>query len=155
MAHKLYKSAVMTDIHFGKKSNSPQHNKDCLDYIDWFCDQVKKDKAIDHVLFLGDWHENRSSLNVSTLNESYRGISKLNELGIPIFFCVGNHDLLYRHTREVYSVVHFQGCDNVVLIDSPTVVEEIGDGVLLCPFLFPDEYLDHRLQCNHASRPGS
>ena len=64
MTTKLKKASMMTDIHFGRKSNSEQHNQDCLDYIDWFCAKVKKDKKIDHVMFLGDWHENRSALKV-------------------------------------------------------------------------------------------
>lgn len=136
----LRKAAMLTDIHFGKKSNSEVHNQDCLNYIDWFCDQVRQDPTIDYVAFLGDWNENRSALNISTLNYSYRGAKKLNDLGLPVYFCVGNHDLYHRHTREIHSVIPFQEFKNFIIVDQPMVVNEIADGALLTPYMFHDEY---------------
>ena len=140
MAKPLKKTAIFTDLHWGKKANSEQHNQDCMNFIDWFCSQVKKDKSIDHVAFLGDWNENRSALNVSTLNYSYRGAKKLNELGLPVFFVVGNHDLYHRHTREVHSVVPFHEFTNFTVINDITIRDDIGDGVLFAPYLFHEEY---------------
>lgn len=139
---KLKKAAICTDIHFGKKTNSPQHNEDCLSYLNWFCDQVRSDPSIDHILFLGDWHENRSSLNVGTLHASYIGARKLNELNMPVYFCVGNHDLFHRHTREIHSTVPFHEFSNFIVVNDPVVVKEIADGALLSPYLFPEEYPD-------------
>lgn len=138
----LKKGAFCTDIHFGKKSNSKLHNEDCIRYLEWFCEQVKADPEIDYVGFLGDWNENRSSLNVATLNYSYRGAKLLNELGMPVYFVIGNHDLYHRHTREVHSIVPFAEFDNFIIIDEPTVVEEIERTALFSPFLFNDEYAD-------------
>lgn len=137
---RLRKGAFCTDVHFGKKSNSPIHNQDCLNYIDWFCDQVRKDSSIDYVGFLGDWNENRSAINIATINYSYQGAKKLNELGLPVYFVVGNHDLYHRHTREVHSIAPFNEFSNFIIIDQPTVFKEIGDGALLSPYLFHDEY---------------
>ena len=137
---KLKKGAIFTDLHWGKKSNSVTHNEDCMNYIDWFCEQVRNDPEIDYVAFLGDWNENRSALNVATLKQSYLAAKKLNELGMPIYFVVGNHDLYHRHSREVHSVIPFNEFSNFVVIDEPTVVDEIEGGVLFCPFLFHDEY---------------
>lgn len=142
MTKKLRKSATLTDIHFGKKSNSPQHNQDCLDFIDWFCEEVRQDSEIDHILFLGDWNENRAAINLQTLNFSYFGAKKLNDLGLPVYFVVGNHDLYHRHTREVYSVLPFKEFSNFHIIDEPKIITEIGDGAFLSPFLFPEEYSD-------------
>lgn len=136
----LTKTAVVTDIHFGKKANSETHNQDCLNFLQWFCDQVQSDPSIDHIMFLGDWNENRSALNINTLNYSYRGAKMLNELGLPIFFVIGNHDLYHRHTRAVHSVIPFNEFRNFVLIEEPTIVDFIADRVLMCPYLFHDEY---------------
>lgn len=133
------RSAVLTDIHFGKKNNSPQHNNDCKNYIEWFCKNTIEQKC-DHVIFMGDWHENRSALNISTLNYSHQCAKQLNELGIPVFFVIGNHDLYQRHSRDIHSVVSFSEFNNFALINSPTVVDNIGDGALIVPFLFHDEY---------------
>lgn len=138
---KFKKGAYFTDIHFGKHSNSSIHNQDCLDFIDWFTNIVKNDPEIDHIVFLGDWNENRSALNISTLNYSYIGAKKLNELGLPVFFDIGNHDLYQRHTRDVHSVITFSEFSNFILIDKPIVFNEVGDGgTLFCPFLFHEEY---------------
>lgn len=130
----------MTDIHFGKKSNSPVHNEDCLRYIDWFCEQVQNDPSIDYIGFLGDWNENRSAINIATINYSYQGAKKLNSLGLPVYFVVGNHDLYHRHTREVHSIAPFNEFSNFTIIDEPTIFPEIGDGSLFSPYLFHDEY---------------
>lgn len=132
----ITKIANFTDIHFGKKNNSNLHNQDCVDFIDWFCEQVKKEGDISHIGFLGDWFENRSAINISTLEYSYRALKKLNALGIPLFFCVGNHDLHKRHTRDVHSVNIFNELENFIIVDEPLVVQNI----LWCPFLFEDEY---------------
>ena len=36
------KAACFTDIHFGLKNNSRQHNNDCEDFVKWFIDEAKK-----------------------------------------------------------------------------------------------------------------
>ena len=137
---KLNKTIAFTDHHWGARSNEEQHNQDCMDYIDWLCEVVKADSTIDNIVFMGDWFENRSALNVMTMNYSYRGAKKLNDLGLPVYFIIGNHDLYHRHTRELYSSINFHEFSNFTIINEPTVVNEIADGVLLCPYLFHDEY---------------
>ncbi len=137
---KLKRGAMLTDIHFGKKANSTQHNEDCLNFIDWFCNEVKKDGNIDYIAFLGDWNENRSALNIATLNYSYRGAKKLNELGLPVYFVIGNHDLYQRHTREIHSIIHFQEFENFKVIDQPSIHKEIYGDALMCPYMFHEEY---------------
>ena len=139
MGKKLQRGAYFTDIHFGKKANSSVHNQDCLNYIKWFCEQVKKND-IDYIAFLGDWNENRSALNIHTLHHSYIGAKMINELGLPVYFVVGNHDLYYRNSRDVHSVITHAEFDNFIIIDQPTVVEEIEGKVLFSPYLFHDEY---------------
>ena len=131
---------MFTDIHFGKKGNSEIHNGDCLTFIHWLCNIVKNDPTIDYVGFLGDWHENRSALNIATLNHSFKGASMLNELGIPVFFCVGNHDLHQRHTRAVHSIPHFSELTNIHLVNDPMVVDTVGGKMVFSPFLFHEEY---------------
>jgi DNA repair exonuclease SbcCD nuclease subunit len=109
--------------------------------MDWFCYNAIKQQA-DNVIFLGDWYENRSAVNVSTLNYSYLAAKKLNDLNIPVYFIVGNHDLYMRHTREVFSTAFFQEFSNFTIINEPTIIPEILHSPLICPFLFPDEYPD-------------
>lgn len=136
----LIRAGVFTDIHWGRQSNSEQHNQDCLTYIRWFIENVKRDGHIDHIIFMGDWYQNRASINVSTLNYSYRGAKELNDLNIPVFVIIGNHDLYHRTSRDVYSTVNFHAFSNFTVITAPTYIENIGSGALLCPYIFQEEY---------------
>jgi DNA repair exonuclease SbcCD nuclease subunit len=132
--------SMFTDIHFGAHNNSEQHNQDCLDYINWFCGEVANNKS-GAVVFGGDWHEHRNAINGLTLDYSYLAAKKLNELEVPIYFDVGNHDLYYRNNRSIYTTNFFESFKNFRVIGEPTVIENLGPrGSLVCPFLFPDEY---------------
>lgn len=137
---KLKKGAFCTDIHFGKKRNSRLHNEDCIRYLQWFASKVREIGDIDYVGFLGDWHENRSAIDIETLNYSYQGARILNDIGVPVYFIIGNHDLGRRHTRDIHSIIPYDELENFVLINEPTVCDNIGDGMLWCPYLFHTEY---------------
>ena len=130
----IKKIAMFSDLHMGRRSNSRIHNQDCLDYIKWFCCQV--DNTYTHVAFLGDWFESRSAINIETMEFSYQALQLINDLGLPVYFCVGNHDLHRRTTRDVHSVRMFNEMSNFVVIDKPTVI----DNILFSPFLFEEEY---------------
>jgi DNA repair exonuclease SbcCD nuclease subunit len=91
---------------------------------------------------MGDWHENRNALNISTLTYSYEAGKLLNALGLPIFFCIGNHDLYHRHTRELYSVIPFHEFTNFVVVNEPLLLPNMGEGTLISPYLFSHEYPD-------------
>jgi len=139
---QLIKSAIYTDIHFGAKSNSDQHNEDCIDYLHWFASQVTKMGDVDNIVFLGDYFENRSSINIATLRYAYEGAKIINNLGLPVFFVTGNHDLYHRHTREIHSLSVFNEFKNFKVIDSPSIIKKLGDGTLICPYMFHHEYPD-------------
>lgn len=130
--------AMFTDIHFGKKGNSTQHNQDCLDFVTWFCDKVKQDGKVTHIAFLGDWFENRNAINVMTMTYANKALKLLNSLNIPVYIIIGNHDLYHRESRSVYSTEVFAELYNIVLISEPTIIEDM----LICPFLFKHEYPD-------------
>lgn len=129
------KIAMFTDIHFGKHHSSSVHNGDCLNFIKWFCERAV-DEGADAIGFLGDWFETRSSINVATLNAGDAGIEMLSQLGLPIFFIVGNHDMYHRHSRKLFSTISFRKFPNVHLISEPTWVNDS----LWLPYLFEPEY---------------
>lgn len=149
--NKLKKAAVFTDQHFGRKNWSEIHNKDCSDFILWFYENIKNDPSIDHVIFLGDFFENRNNLNIATLNSAYASVKLLDSLGIPIFFIIGNHDLYYRHNRTIYSTAVFDSLKNFQLIDKPTFIKHVGkNGALFSPFLFPNEFVEYHELINKS-----
>jgi len=129
------KAAFFTDIHFGAKSNSEQHNQDCSDFIDWFI-ATSKAEGCETCFFLGDYNHHRSSINIQTLQYSLRGLEKLSANFKDVYFVVGNHDMFHRNKRDVNSVEWAKHLPNVHLIDK--IVTK--DGVTICPFLVGEEY---------------
>lgn len=133
---KITKLVLHTDIHFGARNNSDQHNLDNLEYLDWLVEIIKKEKP-SHIAFLGDFFENRNAINVRTLNHALNGCRKLDELGIPIIFIVGNHDLYHRANRLVFSTDIFSSLKNFFIVSEPT---ELSKDWFVSPYLFKDEY---------------
>jgi hypothetical protein len=101
---------------------SIQHNQDCLDFVTWFCENAKKERA-SHVIFLGDWFENRNAVNVLTLHFAQEACRLLNDLEIPVYIIIGNHDLYHRENRKVFSTKVFQEFKNITMVSEPTVVD--------------------------------
>lgn len=133
------KLAMFTDIHWGARGNGLQHLQDCAEFIDFFIANVVE-RECDAIAFLGDWFENRNAINVSTLNASFDALKKLDALGLPIYFIIGNHDLYHRENRNQYSTHHFEQFDHVILINEP--YHDQKNDLMFFPFLFRDEYPD-------------
>ncbi len=131
------KVACFTDIHFGLKSNSQTHNQDCEDFVDWFIAEAKKEGA-DTCIFLGDWHHNRNSINLITLDTSIRCLEKLGAAFEQFFWFPGNHDLFYKDKRDVHSSAFGRHIPGVTVVEKVTTV---GD-VTLVPWLVGDEWKD-------------
>ena len=129
------KVACFTDIHFGLKSNSQTHNQDCEDFVDWFIANAKKEGA-ETCIFLGDWHHNRNSINLITLDTSLRCLEKLGAAFEQFFWFPGNHDLFYKDNRDIHSSAFGRHIPGVTVVDSVTT---LGD-VTLVPWLVGDEW---------------
>ncbi len=135
MSNLFKKAACFTDIHFGLKSNSSVHNQDCEDFVDWYIDTAKAN-GCDTGIFLGDWHHNRNSLNITTMDYSLRALEKLGKAFDKFFFFPGNHDLYYKDKRDIHSVEFGKYIPGVTVVHHP-ITE--GD-VTLCPWLVGDEW---------------
>ena len=129
------KVACFTDIHFGLKSNSSVHNQDCEDFVDWYIAKAKEE-GCDTGIFMGDWHHNRNSLNITTMDYSLRALEKLGQAFDKFYFFPGNHDLYYKDKRDIHSVEFGKYIPGVTVVHEPTT---IGD-VTLCPWLVGDEW---------------
>lgn len=128
------KSILFSDIHYGKHNNSDTHNSYCSQFIDFLVDKTNE-LEFDNIVFLGDAFDNRTNINVKTLNCIYNDLSKLNNIGKPIYFIVGNHDCFNHNNRDITSVVSFSAFDNIHIINDITIIEN----VILVPYLFSDE----------------
>jgi UDP-2,3-diacylglucosamine pyrophosphatase LpxH len=135
MTNLFRKVAICTDIHFGLKSNSVQHNEDCLKFVKWFTAKAQE-QGCDTAMFLGDWHNNRASINILTLGYSLRALEHLNANFTNVYFIPGNHDLYYRDRRDVQSVEWARHLPNVTICNDWF---SSGD-VVIAPWLCGDDY---------------
>ena len=135
MANLFRKAAVFTDIHFGLKSNSQLHNDDCLAFVKWAAAKAREE-GCETAMFLGDWHNNRASINIVTLTYSLRALEHLNANFDNVFFIPGNHDLYYRDRRDVQSVEWARHLSNVHICN-----DWFNEGdVVIAPWLVGDDH---------------
>lgn len=136
MTSNLFKkAAVFTDLHLGLKSNSQIHNQDCEEFIDWFIEEAKQE-GCDTGMFLGDWHNNRNSLNIVTMDYSLRSLEKLGQAFDQFFFFPGNHDLYYRDKRDIHSVEFGKYIPGITVVHKPMTI----GNVTMCPWLVGEEW---------------
>ena len=129
------KAAVFTDIHFGFKGNSKVHNQDCEDFIDWYIKEAKAN-GCETGIFCGDWHHNRNSLNLTTMDATIRSMEKLGAAFEQFFFFDGNHDLYYKDKRDVNSTAFAKHIPGITFVDEITTIED----VTIVPWLVGDEW---------------
>jgi len=135
MSNLFKKAAIFTDIHFGLKSNSQLHNDDCLNFVKWATAKAKEE-GCETCLFLGDWHNNRASINIVTLNYSLQALEHLNANFERVYFIPGNHDLYYRDKRDVQSVEWAKHLPNIQICN-----DWFSDGnVTIAPWLVGDDF---------------
>jgi DNA repair exonuclease SbcCD nuclease subunit len=129
------KAAVFTDVHFGAKSNSLQHNQDCEKFVDWFISQAKKE-GCETCFFLGDYNHHRASINIHTMQYGLRALEKLNDNFDRVYFIPGNHDLYYRDRRDIHSVEWAKHLPNVEIVNDWFVTKD----VVIAPWLVQEDW---------------
>ena len=117
------------------KGNSRVHNQDCEDYIDWYIKTAKANNC-ETGIFCGDWHHNRNSLNLTTMDTTIRLLEKLGESFETFYMFAGNHDLYYKDKRDVKSTEFAKHIPNVTVVDEIQVIEDVA----LVPWLVGDEW---------------
>jgi DNA repair exonuclease SbcCD nuclease subunit len=129
------KVACFTDIHFGLKSGSRTHNQDCEDFVNWFCDTAQAQGA-ETCIFLGDWHHNRNTTDVSTMNYTVSNLERLSKSFEKVYVILGNHDEFYKDKREIHSLEFARLFPNIELVNETMTA---GD-VTIMPWLVGDEW---------------
>lgn len=129
------KAVLWSDIHFGKKNNSDQHNTDCLNYINWMIQEAKSFGA-ETCICLGDFFDVRNSINVKTLNYALSALELLSQSFKKVIIIAGNHDLYLKDSRNIHSLKCARHIDNITIIDEITV----DDDCAFVPWLVADEW---------------
>jgi DNA repair exonuclease SbcCD nuclease subunit len=106
-------------------------------------------------MFLGDWHNNRASLNIVTLNYSLQALEHMNANFSNVYFIPGNHDLYYRDKRDIQSVEWAKHLPNVHICNDWFS----SSNVTIAPWLVADDHtripkLTGKYMFGHFELPG-
>jgi DNA repair exonuclease SbcCD nuclease subunit len=135
MTNLFKKAMVWTDLHLGLKSNGIQHNQDCWEFTKWMCDLAQQHDC-DVNLFLGDFHNNRNTINVVTLNYGLQCLEHVADRFDQTIMIPGNHDIFYRDNRNTHSVSWAKNIPKLRIINE---METVGDCVFV-PWMVGDDH---------------
>jgi len=132
------KVAILNDTHCGCRNSSEIF----MNYQEKFYNDVffpyLEEHGIKKILHLGDYYENRTSINFKALNHNRRiFLDVLRARGIHMDIIPGNHDVYYKNTNRLNSLKellgHYMG--EVRIIEKNTVVDYDGMPVALVPWI--------------------
>ena len=129
------KRLIVTDTHLGLYQDSDKWLDIVLRFfkdLTLYCYQ----EQISEVIHLGDFFDNRKSLNTKTQHTAHRIAKVLAIRNLSIKIIVGNHDCYFKNQLHPTSLELFNKYSHIDIIDEPTVVDDI----LLIPWGSPIEY---------------
>lgn len=99
------KIAIITDIHFGARNDSPFFLSEYEKFFEFTFFPTLEKEGITDLLVLGDTWENRKNLNMNTFFQAKKMFFEpLHKKGIQVKMIYGNHDVFYKDTNEVNAV---------------------------------------------------
>ena len=136
------KIALVTDTHFGARSDSQQFDT----YFKKFYDEIffpELDKReITQIIHLGDCFDRRKYINFNSLSNCKKYFfEQVESRGIDMDMIVGNHDTFYKNTNDVNSPSLLLGeYPSIRTYDKAQVVNYDGLKRLLMPWICTDNY---------------
>lgn len=128
---KQSKICCISDIHIGVHQNNSSWHKVLLDWSDWLCKELKKNKIKD-IMICGDLFHYRDEIAVNSLHVANEFFDRLKDFNIVMI--TGNHDCYYKDNSLVNSLSILKGKSNIRIIDKPERIE-IGDKIFsFCPW---------------------
>jgi len=136
------KIALVTDTHFGARSDSQQFDT----YFKKFYDEVffpELDKReITQIIHLGDCFDRRKYINFNSLSNCKKYFfEQVKSRGIDMDMIIGNHDTFYKNTNDVNSPSLLLGeYPGIRTYDKAQVVLYDNLQILLMPWICTDNY---------------
>lgn len=127
------KVLVFTDFHIGLAGNKESRLKICVAVIKQIVERLKRDN-ISTIIFGGDWHHSRTTLDSNALNISYRLVSALAKHARCILIC-GNHDIYLKNSTDINSINIFKDIPNVEIVSKADEVMMNSRHCILVPWL--------------------
>jgi len=132
------KLAILNDTHCGIRNSSDIF----MDYQERFYRDVffpyLLENDIKTILHLGDYYDNRKTINFKALNHNRRiFLDRLREYGIHMDIIPGNHDVYFKNTNELNALKELQGhyMNEVSIIEKPTDMQYGNLSIALVPWI--------------------
>ena len=123
------KTIILGDLHFGVKGFGDKFFTNQLRFFDEQLFPYMKKNNIDTIIQLGDWMENRKTMDIKFLNRIIDEFCKrLVEHNIKFITFLGNHDIYYNSKLDINLVKYFGELypDNITVLDKITKMQ-FGD----------------------------
>jgi DNA repair exonuclease SbcCD nuclease subunit len=104
----MNKYIVLGDVHFGKSKGNPIFLQNQLDFFNIQLIPFMIKNKIDTIFQLGDFLDNRKTLDGYVYSNLIELFDKLKENNIKIVFPLGNHDIYWRESLEIHLVDIFR-----------------------------------------------
>lgn len=137
------KIALLNDSHFGVRNSSDlllKYQKKFFSEVFFpYCEKHN----IKEMIHLGDYFDNRKSLNVKAIHESRKMfLEPFQDLEMRGTMICGNHDVLYKNTNNVCSLKELLGyyINNIDIITHPTDLKYDGYTIGLLPWINSENY---------------
>lgn len=123
------KSVLVSDTHMGIKNSNLFWLELTYKLFEEITDYCLKNN-IKNIIHLGDWFHTRYSINVLSINCSYKIMNLLERNGIHLYIIKGNHDQYYKNKPKPHSLMIFEKFKKVTIVDEPMEIDES----ILCPW---------------------
>jgi DNA repair exonuclease SbcCD nuclease subunit len=136
------KIALITDTHFGARSDSQQFDSYFKKFYDnTFFPELEK-QGITQIIHLGDCFDRRKYINFSSLKSCKEYFfDRIQSMNIKMDMIVGNHDTFYKNTNDVNSPeLLLKEYQNIRTFENPTEVTYEDRSIIFLPWLCADNY---------------
>jgi len=132
----MTKIALITDTHWGVRSDSHHFMDNTKKFLDEVFFPYIDEHKIEHVVHLGDIVDRRKYINFLTASRLRSDfIDPLMSRTLNFSVILGNHDIYYRETLSVNAVKELLGNYDIHIIDKPSEVSFEGTKILMIPWI--------------------
>lgn len=137
----MKKIALIGDTHFARKAEHPLIKKYIkegqLEFFDYLIDELKR-QEVTTVLFTGDIHDTRNTINVEALINTKR-LFQTKMADFDIHIILGNHDMYHENDYDITSLELFEDMSNVTVYrDKVFKTNWFGKEWYLFPWIIED-----------------
>ncbi len=132
----IKRTFIITDLHFGLRSNSMEWLELQKDYFyNFFIPLVKKHYKPGDVLFiLGDIFDNRQTIQVLVQDVVIKLIEDLCEIFSEVHLLIGNHDIFRKLDNEVTSTSCLKNIKGLTIYKQPKILNICNKRIAMMPW---------------------